>query len=174
MLGVMGAFASFLAAPRVENQGHMKRPPVASMLLLIGGVLLVVGIPLPWSTVATTDGSITISLRGLDYAGYDIVTTVVLGLLLIAAAFAVTLGRRWGALLAISVALLACLWAGLVLAAAANPAANGNPLTGVNIAIGTGAYVLSAGALLALIGAVVSFRGRAAAAAAVSAAPSSV
>jgi len=169
----MGAFASFLAVPRVENQRHMKRPPVPSVLLLIGGVLLVVGVPLPWSTVATTDGSITISLRGLDYAGYDIATTVALGLLLIAAAFAVTVGQRWGTLLGVIVALLACLWAGLVLAAAANPASNGTPLTGVNVSIGAGAYVLAAGALLALIGAVMSFRGRNAAAVA-SVAPSSV
>jgi hypothetical protein len=140
----------------------MKRPPVASLLLLVGGVLLGVGIPLPWSTVTTADGSISASLRGLDYAGYDIATTAALGLLLIASAFAVASGWRWGHLIALIAALLACFWAALVLAAAANPAAASSPL--VNVTIGAGAYVLAAGALLALIGSVMSFRGRTAAA----------
>jgi hypothetical protein len=149
----------------------MKRPPVASLLLLIGGVLLGVGIPLPWSTVATADGSASASLRGIDYASYDVATTAILGLLLIACAFAVASGWRWAHLIALISALLACFWAALVLAAAANPAAATSPL--VNVTIGSGAYVLAAGALLALIGSVMSFRGRNVAAVA-SAAPSGV
>jgi hypothetical protein len=54
--------------------------------------------------------------------------------------------------------LLACMWAALVIIAAANPADAGTSL--VKISIGLGAFAVAAGALLALIGAVMSFRGR--------------
>jgi hypothetical protein len=138
----------------------MKRVSPASVLLLVGGVLVLVGLPLQWSTVATTDGSISLSLRGTDYAGYDIVTTIVLGLLLVAAAFAIAGGVRWGRVLAVVAAVLTSFWAALVYLAAASPASGGSTITGVDVSVGAGAYVLAAGALLGLIGAVLSFRGR--------------
>jgi hypothetical protein len=138
----------------------MKRLSPASVLLLIGGVVILVGLPLQWSTVTSPDGAISVSLRGVDYAGYDIVTTAVLGLLLIVASFGVAAGRRWGHLLGVIVAVFACLWGALVVVAAANPTADGNALSGVTVSVGLGAYAVAAGAALALIGAVMSFRGR--------------
>ncbi len=138
----------------------MKRLSPSSVLLLVGGIVILVGLPLQWSTVTTPDGAISVSLRGIDYASYDIVTTAVLGLLLIVAAFGIAASRRWGQLLGVIVAVFACLWAALVVVAAANPSADGNALSGVTVSIGLGAYVVAAGAALALIGAVMSFRGR--------------
>jgi hypothetical protein len=138
----------------------MKRLSLASVLLLIGGVVILVGLPLQWSTVTSPDGAISVSLRGVDYAGYDIVTTAVLGLLLIVAAFGVAAERRWGHLLGVIVAVFACLWGALVMVAAANPSADGTALSGVKVSVGLGAFAVAAGALLALIGAVMSFRSR--------------
>ncbi len=138
----------------------MKRLSLASILLLIGGVVVLIGLPLQWSTVASPDGAISISLRGIDYAGYDILTTAAIGLLLIVAAFGVAAGRRWGRLLGVIVAVLACLWGALVVVAAANPSADGTALSGVKVSIGLGAFAVAAGALLALIGGVMSLRGR--------------
>jgi hypothetical protein len=138
----------------------MKRLPAASPLLLLGGLLLLVSLPLQWSGVATIDGSYAVSLKGIDYAGYDVITTILLGLLLITAAFALAGGRRWGRLLAVTVTVMACLWAALVVVAAGHPTADGSAITGVDVAIGAGAYLVAVGAGLALIGAVVSFRGR--------------
>jgi hypothetical protein len=138
----------------------MKRLSLSSVLLLVGGIVILVGLPLQWTTVATNDGAISQSLRGIDYASYDIVTTAVLGLLLIVAAFAVAAERRWGNLLGVIAAVFACLWAALVVVAAANPSADGTALSGVKVSIGLGAYAVAAGAALALIGAVMSFRGR--------------
>jgi hypothetical protein len=138
----------------------MKRLSPGSVLLLVGGIVFLVGLPLQWSSVSTSDGAISVSLRGTDYASYDIVTTVVLGLALIVAAFAVAGARRWGAPFGVVAALLACMWGALVVVAAANPSADASSLSGVNVSIGLGAYAVAAGALLALIGAVMSFRGR--------------
>ncbi|MGH7723649.1 MAG: hypothetical protein ACRENL_12615 [Candidatus Dormibacteria bacterium] len=151
----------------------MTRPTVAPALVMLGGILLIVGLPLQWTTVAATDGSVSISLRGIDYALYDIATTAALGLLLVAAAFALAARRSWGHVLAVVVSLLACFWAGLVVAAAANPSENGSLSPGVTVSIGAGAYVLGAGAALALVGAILTFRRRSVAAVR-SAAPSSV
>ncbi|HSP65423.1 MAG TPA: hypothetical protein VLO10_04455 [Candidatus Deferrimicrobium sp.] len=138
----------------------MKRLSLSSILLLVGGVVILVGLLPEWSTVATLDGAISVSLRGIDYASYDITTTALLGVLLVAAAFAVAAGRRWGQLLGVIVAVFACLWGALVMVAAANPSADGTALSGVKVSIGLGAFGVAAGALLALIGAVMSFRGR--------------
>jgi hypothetical protein len=138
----------------------MKRLTAASVLLLAGGVLVLVGLPLQWSTVAATDSGISISLRGVDYAGYDILTTVLIGVVLIAAAFAVAAGRRWGRRLGVIVALIACMWAALVVVAAANPSDNGNAITGVTVSVGLGAILVAVGAGLALIGSLTNFRGR--------------
>jgi hypothetical protein len=151
----------------------MKRLTAASVLLLAGGVLVLAGLPLQWSTVATTDGVNSISLRGVDYAAYDILTTVLIGVVLIAAAFAVAAGRRWGRGLGVIVALIACMWAALVVVAAANPSDNGSALTGVTVSVGLGAILVAVGAGLALIGSLTIFRGRDAAPA-VSGAMSSV
>jgi hypothetical protein len=138
----------------------MRRLSPGSVLLLVGGVVFLLGLPLQWSTVTTSDGAISVSLRGIDYASYDIVTTVVLGLALIIAAFGVAAARRWGFLVGVVASLLACMWGALVVVAAANPSADGSSLSGVNVSIGLGAYAVAAGALLALIGAVLSFRDR--------------
>lgn len=138
----------------------MKRVSPASVLLLVGGIVFLVGLPLQWSKVTTSDGAISVSLRGIDYASYDIVTTVVLGLALIGAAFGVAAATRWGVIVGVIAALLACMWGALVVVAAANPSADGSSLSGVNVSIGLGAYAVAAGAVLALIGAVLSFRGR--------------
>jgi hypothetical protein len=148
-----------LQSPR-RSSPNMKRLSAGPVLLLVGAVVFLVGLPLQWSSVTTTDGSISVSLRGIDYASYDIVTTLVLGLALIVAAFAVAGARRWGALLGVVAALLACMWGALVVVAAANPSADASSLSGVNVSIGLGAYAVAAGAVLALIGAVLSFRGR--------------
>ena len=136
----------------------MKRLSVASVLLLAGGVVILAGLPLQWSTVASPDGAISVSLRGIDYAIYDILTTAVIGLLLVAAAFGVAAGRRWGQLLGVIVAVFACLWGALVVVAAANPSADGTALSGVQVSIGLGAFAVAVGAGLALIGAIMSFR----------------
>ncbi len=128
----------------------------ASVLMLIGGVVTLVGLPLQWFSESTPAGTVTRS--GLDYAAYDIVTTVLFGVLLLAAAFGLAAGRRWAPMAGVVIAVLACLWAALVIIAAASPADAGSPQ--VKISIGLGAYAVAAGALLALIGAVLSFRGR--------------
>ena len=96
----------------------------------------------------------------MDYASYDVVTTVVLGALLIVAAFASRPRTRWGRVLSDIVAVFACLWGALVVVAAANPSADGTALSGVTAAVGLGAYVVAVGAGLALIGAVTGLRGR--------------
>lgn len=138
----------------------MNRLTAASALLLVGGVVLLVGLPLQWSSVATTDGALSVSLRGVDYAGYDIVTTLAFGLLLVAAAFGVAARQRWAHVLAVVVAVLACLWATLVVVAAANPTAGGTAVSGVDVSVGVGAYLVAIGAGLALIGSLLSFGGR--------------
>ena len=138
----------------------MKRLSFSSVLLLVGGVVVLVALPLQWSTVATPDGAISVSLRGIDYASYDIITTAVLGLLLIVAAFVIAAARRWGQPLGVVAAVFACFWGALVVVAAANPSADGTVLSGVKVSVGLGAYGVAAGALLALIAAVMSFRGR--------------
>jgi hypothetical protein len=139
----------------------MKRLSPSSVLLLFGGIIILVGLPLQWTTVSTTDGAISQSLRGMDYAGYDIITTALIGLLLIVAAFGIAAERRWGQVLGVIVAVFACLWAALVVVAAANPSADGSALSGVKVSVGLGAYGVAAGAALALIGAVISsFRDR--------------
>jgi hypothetical protein len=143
----------------------MKRVSSASVLLLIGGVLLAVALPMPWSGVVFADRTPSITLTGLEYAGYDIVTTLLLALLLCFAALVEAGGRRWGSVLGVTAALLAALWGVLVVLAAANPSDNGNPITGVNtVTIGIGAWVVLAGAVVALFGSLVSFRERRAAA----------
>jgi hypothetical protein len=138
----------------------MNRLTAASVLLLTGGVLVLVGLPLQWSTVAANDSGISISLRGVDYAGYDILTTVLIGVVLIVSAFAVAAGRRWGRRLGVIVALIACMWAALVVVAAANPSDNGNAITGVTVSVGVGAILVAVGAGLALIGSLTNFRSR--------------
>ncbi len=138
----------------------MKRLSAGPVLLVVGAIVFLVGLPLQWSSVTTSDGAISVSLRGIDYASYDIVTTVVLGLALIVAAFGVAGARRWGVILGVVAALLACMWGALVVVAAANPSADAGSLSGVNVSIGLGAYAVAAGAVVALIGAVLSFRGR--------------
>jgi hypothetical protein len=137
----------------------MKRLSLASLLLVVGGVLILVGLPLQWTSVSFPDHTIT-AMRGIDYASYDVVTTVVLAVALIAVAVAVAAARRWVPMIGVIVAVLACLWGALVVVAAANPAADGSALAGVNVSIGLGAYAVAAGAALALIGSVMSFRGR--------------
>jgi hypothetical protein len=141
---------------RQEERLDMKRLTLASILLLVGGVVVLAGLPLQWSTVTSPDGAISLSPRGIDYAGYDIATTAVIGLLLIAAAFGVAAARRWGQLLGVVAAVFACLWAALVVFAAANPSADGTALSGVKVSIGLGAFAVAAGAVLALIGGVMS------------------
>jgi hypothetical protein len=133
--------------------------PLSAALLLLGGVLILIGLPLQWSTVAATDGSASVASTGLDYPGYDIATTVVVAVLLIAAAFTVVGGWRWASVFAVVTALIACMWAALVYLAAGYPA-NGGSTVGVTVSVGAGAYVAVAGAVVALIGAVLSFRGR--------------
>lgn len=143
----------------------MKRMSSASVLLLLGGVLLAVALPMPWSAVVFADRTPSITLTGLDYAGYDIVTTLLLALLLCFAALVVASGRRWGSVLGVTAALLAALWGVLVVLAAASPSDNGNPISAVNtVTIGIGAWVVLGGALVALFGSLVSFRDRRAAA----------
>jgi uncharacterized membrane-anchored protein YitT (DUF2179 family) len=137
----------------------MKRVSPAPPLLLLGGVLMAVGLPLRWSAVTTTDGTRSVSSTGLDYAGYDIATTVAFAALIVVAAFVVATGWRWGQVLAVGIALLACMWAALVYLAAGYPA-DGGSSAGVTVSVGSGTYVLAAGAFLSLIGAVLSFRGR--------------
>ncbi len=137
----------------------MKRLSPASLLLLVGGVVLLVGLPLQWTSVHFPDGT-TSTLTGTDYASYDVVTTVVLGVLLIAAAMGLAAARRWGQLLGIIVAVFACLWGALVVVAAANPSADGNALSGVNVSIGLGAYAVAVGAGLALVGGILGLRVR--------------
>lgn len=137
----------------------MKRLSLASFLLVAGGVLILVGLPLQWTSVSFPDHTIT-AMRGIDYASYDVVTTIVLAVALIAVAFAVVAARRWGPMIGVIVAVLACLWGALVVVAAANPAADSTALAGVNVSIGVGAYAVAAGAALALVGSLVSFRGR--------------
>jgi hypothetical protein len=137
----------------------MKRLTFASALLLLGGAVMLGGLPLEWSSVTFPDGP-TSTLHGTDYAGYDVATTVVLGVAVILAAFAVVAARRWGRVLSMVVAVCACLWATLVVVAAANPSADGTALSGVTAAVGLGAYAVAGGALLALIGAVTGLRGR--------------
>ncbi len=118
-----------------------------------------VGLPLEWSTVTFPEGT-TSTLHGTDYAGYDVITTVVIGLAVIVAAFAVASGRRWGQMLAVIAAVFACLWGALVVVAAANPSADGTALSGVRASVGLGAWAVAVGAFLTLIGAVTSLRGR--------------
>jgi|GEM_PF-4602755 hypothetical protein len=143
----------------------MKRVSSASVLLLLGGLLLAVALPMSWSTVVFADRTPSITLTGLDYAGYDIVTTLLLALLLCFSALVVAAGRRWGSVLGVTAALLAALWGVLVVLAAANPSDNGNPITGINtVTVGIGAWVVLAGAVVALFGSLVSFRDRRAAA----------
>jgi hypothetical protein len=143
----------------------MKRVSSASVLLLLGGVLLAVALPMSWSTVVFADRIPSITLTGLDYAGYDIVTTLLLALLLCFAALVVSAGRRWGSVLGVTAAILSALWGVLVVLAAANPSDNGNPITAVNtVTIGIGAWVVLGGAVVALFGSLVSFRDRRAAA----------
>ncbi len=134
----------------------MKRP-AASVLLLAGGIVILLGLPLQWSTAMVGDLTLA-SRRGLDYAGYDVATTVALGALLVVAAFAGAGGQRWGHRLAVAVAVMAALWAALVFFAAANPIDGSSP--GVTVSVGAGVYVTVAGALLGLIGAVLGLRGR--------------
>lgn len=142
----------------------MKHMSSSSVLLLVGGVLLAVALPMPWSGVVFADHTPTITLTGLDYAGYDIVTTLLLALLLCFAALVVAAGRRWGTALSVTAALLASLWGVLVVLAAANPTDNGNPVSGINtVTIGLGAWVVLAGAVVALFGALMTFRSRRAA-----------
>ncbi len=142
----------------------MSRLSHPALLLLIAGVLVLVALPLQWQSVTGPHGSNTVSTSGLDYPGYDIVVTAVTGLLLGVAAFALATGRRWARSAAAGAALLACMWAILVYLAAGYPA-EGGPSSGVTVSVGPGAYVLGAGGLLAIIGAVLSFRGRGIAAA---------
>jgi hypothetical protein len=133
--------------------------PLSAALLLLGGVLQLVALPLQWSAVVATNGSASVASTGLDYPGYDIATSAAIGVLLIAAAFTVTGGWRWASIFAVVIALIACLWAALVYLAAGYPA-NGGSTAGVTVTVGAGAYVAVAGAVLALIGSVLSFRGR--------------
>jgi hypothetical protein len=132
---------------------------LSAALLVLGGVLQLVALPLQWSTVAATNGSASVASTGLDYPGYDIATSAAIGVLLIAAAFTVTGGWRRASVFAVVIALIACLWAALVYLAAGYPA-NGGSTAGVTVTVGAGAYVVVAGAVLALIGSVLSFRGR--------------
>ena len=85
-------------------------------------------------------------------------TTVAFGVLLVAAAFAVAAGQRWGHTFAVALAVMAALWAALVFFAAANPIDGSSP--GVTVSVGAGVYVTAAGARLGLIGAVLGLRGR--------------
>jgi hypothetical protein len=137
----------------------MKRVVPASALLVVGSVLLAVALPLRWQTVAATRGTTSVSATGLDYAGYDIAVTAVFALLLVAAAVLLVAGWRWAAVFAVMTALLACLWAALVFLAAGYPAGGGSG-SGVTVTVGAGVFVLSAGALVALIGSALSFRVR--------------
>ena len=135
----------------------MKRQSAASVLLLVGGIVILIGLPLQWSTAMV--GELTLAARrGLDYAGYDVATTVALAVLLVAAAFGVAAGQRWGNLLAVVVAVIAAMWAALVFFAAANPIDGSS--SGVMVSVGAGVYVTAAGALLGLVGAVLGLRGR--------------
>jgi uncharacterized membrane protein YhaH (DUF805 family) len=129
----------------------MKRLSVASVLLLLGGVLLAAALPLTW----------TPGLRGVDYPGYDIVTTLLLTLLLFLAALAVAVRRRWSTSFSVTAALLASFWGVLVVMAAAYPIDSPRGDSG---SIGIGAWVALGGGILGLFGALMSFRsGRAAA-----------
>lgn len=132
---------------------------VSSALLAAGGVLTLVGLPLRWSLVTATGTGASVSATGLSYAGYDVATTVALGVLLIAAAVTVWVRWRWAPVTAVVLAVLACMWATLVYSAAQYPA-DGGPTAGVTVTVGTGAYVLAAGGLVALVGSVLSFVGR--------------
>lgn len=147
-----------------ETQPLMKHMSSASVLLLVGGLLLAVALPMPWSGVVFANHTPAITLTGLDYAGYDIVTTLLLALLLCFAALVLAAERRWGTALAVTAALLAALWGVLVVLAAANPSDNGTPIPSINtVTIGLGAWVVLAGAVVALFGALLSFRSRRAA-----------
>jgi peptidoglycan/LPS O-acetylase OafA/YrhL len=131
----------------------MKRVSVASLLLLLGGVLLAAALPMKW----------TPAWRGVDYPGYDIVTTLLLTLLLFLAALAVAARRRWATSFSVTSALLASFWGVLVVLAAAYPASGSNQSANTG-SIGIGAWVVLAGAVVALFGSLVSFRDRRAAA----------
>jgi hypothetical protein len=157
---MLGAAIGAFAAIDEENRYTVKRLSLASVLLLGGGIVILVGLPLKWSTVTSPDGVISVSLRGIDYAIYDILTTTAIGLLLVVAAFGVAGARRWAKVLGVIVAVFACLWGALVVVAAANPSADGNVLSGVQVSIGLGAFAVAVGAGLALIGGVMSFRVR--------------
>jgi hypothetical protein len=137
----------------------MRRVTWAAVPLVLGAVLLMVGLPLQWQTVASTHGSASLSSTGLDYPAYDIAVTAVFALLLVAAALLFARAWRWAAAFATVTALLACLWAALVFLAAGYPA-DGSSSSGVTVTVGTGVFVLMAGAVVALIGAVLGFRGR--------------
>jgi hypothetical protein len=136
----------------------LSRFRVPALLLAAGAILLLVGLPLTWSTVSSSDGSVSVPLRGLDYAGYDIATTVVLAALLIGAGAAQAAGDARARSGAVILALFAALWAVLVFIAAANPSADGISLSGLRVSVGIGAYVVATGAVVALAGGILGLR----------------
>ena len=124
----------------------------SAALLVGGGVGFVVALALRWSSVTSTHGGVAIVSRGLDYAVYDIATTLALGALLLVAGAVVLCRRRWAAAVAVVGAVLAGFWAFLVFMAAQYPAA-GAPDADLRVEVGPGAYLLVGAAAVALCGA---------------------
>jgi hypothetical protein len=135
----------------------MRRLSIASALLFVGGAVTIVGLPLQWFSESAPDGT-TLTRTGLDYAAYDVATTIAFGALLIVAAAALAAARRWAEPASVVIALLACLWGALVVIAAASPADGGT--SDVKISIGLGVYAVAAGAVLGIAGALLGIRGR--------------
>lgn len=129
---------------------------VSAVLLLAGAVCFPVALALRWSSVASTHGGVAIASRGVDYAGYDVATTIALGVLLAACAAAVLPGARWAGVTAVVCGVLAGFWAALVFMAAQYPA-SGASSADLRVEVGPGAYLLAAGAAGALVGAALSF-----------------
>jgi hypothetical protein len=141
------------------RQHPMSRFSIAALLLLAGGVLLLVGLPLQWSSGTDSSGSLVFSVKGFDYASYDYIVTIALAILLILSAVGVFGARRWGRRLGLVGAVMTCLWAVLIyFSAARNPTIVGLDVS-TTISVGFGAIVLLIGAGLALVGAILSFRG---------------
>ena len=152
----------------------MRRFSPAALLLLVGGVLLLIALALPWANFASTDGSTTVSVSGYQASG-DAVVTAVLGLLLVGIAFAVRGGARWARVLSVILAVVACLWAALLFAVVKNLSSDSTLVAiGATATVSIGVVVIVIGAVVSLVGAVMTFVGRKQAAVATAAAPPAV
>lgn len=137
----------------------VKRFTPAAALLVLGGVLMLISLALPWAKFAASDGT-TASVSGYN-ASYDGVITAVLGVVLIVAGWGVASGRRWGSIVGIIFAILSCLWAAILFAAVKNLQSDALVnASNVTVAVAFGVYLIVAGAVLGLIGSILSFRRR--------------